>query len=77
MSTQCDLLVIGATPAGIAAALRAARGGLRVTLTCELAHIGGMLSAGLGVLDSLYGGLRAPMLDEFTARVVAHYEKRY
>lgn len=77
MSARCDLLVIGATPAGIAAAVRAARGGLRVTLTCELAHVGGMLSAGLGVLDSLYGGLRAPVLDEFTARVVAHYEQRY
>lgn len=76
MSNRCDLLVIGATPAGIAAAIRAARGGLRVTLACEISHVGGMLSAGLGVLDSLYGGLRAPLLDEFTARVVAHYEQR-
>ena len=77
MNTNCDLLVVGATPAGIASALRAARGGLRVTLTCELAHVGGMLSAGLGVLDSLHSGLRAPMLDQFTARVLAHYENAY
>ena len=44
-----DLAVIGATPGGIAMAVRAAREGLRVALTNPHPHLGGMLASGLGV----------------------------
>ena len=43
-----DVLVLGATPAGIAAAISAARAGQRVTLLETHNHVGGMMSGGLG-----------------------------
>ncbi|WP_372095015.1 sarcosine oxidase subunit alpha [Tistrella mobilis] len=47
-----DLLVVGAGPAGLAAALAAARAGLRVTLVDETAEVGGsLLSEPQAVID--------------------------
>ncbi|MBV9523711.1 MAG: (2Fe-2S)-binding protein, partial [Alphaproteobacteria bacterium] len=42
---HCDLAVVGAGPAGLAAALAAARGGARVMLFDEQAELGGSLTA--------------------------------
>ena len=42
----------------------AAREGLRVALISHEEHLGGMLSNGLGVFDTLYMGSRAPLYDE-------------
>ena len=42
---HCDVLVVGAGPAGIAAALAAAQGGARVILCDEQAELGGSLLA--------------------------------
>ncbi|MDE0219601.1 MAG: FAD-dependent oxidoreductase [Spirochaetaceae bacterium] len=64
-----DLCVYGATPAGIACAVRAAREGLKVALVHHHAHIGGMWTNGLGVLDTVYDGPRAPLYDEMVARM--------
>ena len=64
-----DLCVYGATPAGIACAVRAAREGLTVALVHHHAHIGGMWTNGLGVLDTVYDGPRAPLYDEIVARM--------
>ena len=64
-----DLCVYGATPAGIACAVRAAREGLAVALVHHHAHIGGMWTNGLGVLDTVYDGPRAPLYDEIVARM--------
>lgn len=72
-----DLAVIGATPGGIACAVRAAREGLRVLLTHDHRHVGGMLSSGLGVTDTQYAGARAPIYSKFCERVLAHYRERY
>ena len=60
-----DVVVYGATPAGIAAALSAARSGRSVTLVEPARHVGGMTSGGLGWddVDCSYcptaGGLNA------------------
>ena len=40
---QCDVAVIGASPAGIACAVRAAREGVSVILVNRHNHLGGML----------------------------------
>ena len=48
--------------------MRAAREGLSVTLVSEGRHVGGMLSSGIGVMDTQYDGRRAPLYDEVLAR---------
>ncbi len=51
--THCDVLVVGAGPAGLAAALSAGRTGARVLLVEEQAEPGGMVSPLLDVIDDL------------------------
>src|SRR5246127_2050483 len=48
---HCDVLVVGAGPAGLAAALAAARCGARVILADEQAELGGSLLAGGETID--------------------------
>ena len=71
-----DVVIYGATPGGIAAAVAAARQG-RSVLLCEYEdHIGGVVSNGLTNADigkrQAVGGL----FYEFTRRVVRHYEQQ-
>lgn len=68
-----DVVIYGATPGGIVTAVRAAREGLRVTLVHHHAHVGGMLSNGLGVFDTMYDGKRAPLYDDVYSRIRAKY----
>ena len=42
-----QVLVIGGTPAGVAAAVAAARRGLRVQLVCQRPYLGGLLTGGM------------------------------
>lgn len=72
-----DVVIYGATPGGIVTAVGAARQGLSVTLVHHHARIGGMMSNGLGVLDTIYDGKRAPLYDEVCARIAAHYRTKY
>src|SRR5512145_444886 len=48
---SADVVVVGATPGGIAAAVAAARGGASVILLEEKSHIGGVVSGGLTNAD--------------------------
>ncbi|RRK02688.1 FAD-dependent oxidoreductase [Opitutaceae bacterium TAV3] len=74
-SLSCfDLVVYGATPGGIACAVRAAREGLTVSLVSVFPHLGGMLTSGLGLYDANYTGERAPLVTEVFQRILAHYE---
>ena len=66
-----DVVIYGATPGGIVTAVRAAREGLRVALVHHHAHIGGMLSNGLGVFDTMFDGKRAPLYDDTLATQVS------
>lgn len=69
-----DVLVHGATAAGVMAAVAAAEEGAETVLLAEGLHVGGMVSGGLGKTDvervePLIGGLAA----RFFAAVGAHY----
>ena len=48
---RTDVVVYGGTPGGILAAVTAARAGRRVVLVEPTAHLGGMMSSGLGWTD--------------------------
>ena len=72
-----DLLVNGATPGGIASALRAAREGLQVLLVTHTHYLGGMITNGIACWDTIYEGWRAPIVEEFRERVTAYYRSRY
>jgi hypothetical protein len=74
---EFDVLVYGATPAGIAAALSAGRAGDRVLLVDPVDHIGGMVTNGLSHTDfRTFEGLSGLYL-EFTHRVEDAYRKKY
>ncbi|MFO1485553.1 MAG: FAD-dependent oxidoreductase [Verrucomicrobiaceae bacterium] len=74
---QSDLCVYEATPGGIALAVRAAREGLNVVLVNHNDHLGGILSNGLGVWDTLWEGKRAPIYDEARQAIFEHYRTTY
>lgn len=72
-SQDYDVLVYGATPAGIAAALSASEGGRTVLLVEPSNRIGGMLTNGLSHTDlRTLEGMSGMFLD-FARRVVKHY----
>ncbi len=69
-----DLVVYGATPAGIAAAIQAQRMGKSAVLLEPTNHIGGLTTSGLGHTDtgdkSVIGGISR----EFYRRIRKHYD---
>ncbi len=67
----------GAHRAGLPARLRAAREGLRVLLVQHNRHIGGMLTNGLMQWDSLYGGPRSPIFNEYAGMIAGYYRDAY
>lgn len=77
LETKYDLVVYGATPGGLACAIRAAREGLSVLVVEHTNHIGGMFSYGLSVMDTLYAGARSPLYDEFRRSIYDHYRINY
>ncbi len=74
---QTDVVVVGATPAGVAAAVAAARSGAQVTLLEESRHVGGILAGGLTNTDLRKSGAVGGLYDEFKRLVVDHYTKTY
>lgn len=54
MSDRTDVLVYGATPAGIVAAVAAARLGASVRLVGPGSHVGGMLASGLNTAEAAH-----------------------
>ena len=72
-----DVMVVGATPAGIAAAINAARYGHTVLLSEEYAQVGGLMTSGLSFTDFIsYEVLGGTFLD-YTQRVEAYYAEKY
>lgn len=72
-----DVLVYGATPAGIAAAVAAADDGCSVALVEPTARIGGLIAGGLSHTDfRTFEGLNGAF-NEFRERIVAYYSDAY
>jgi len=72
-----DLVVVGATPGGIACAVRAAREGLSVLLVHHLRHIGGFMTSGAGGWEAPYDGLRSPIYGEMRTGAADYYRRHY
>ncbi|WP_346774919.1 FAD-dependent oxidoreductase [Cellulomonas sp. IC4_254] len=72
-AAEADVVVVGATSAGVCAAVAAAEAGATVLLLEPGEHVGGMTSGGLGYTDvgdvRVLGGMAA----RFRAEVAAHY----
>ena len=77
VARQYDLVVYGATPGGVACAIRGAREGLNVQLVSHTEHLGGMLSNGLSTMDTLYNGGRSPLYDELRTGIYSYYLLKY
>lgn len=74
---QADVVVVGATPAGVAAAVAAARSGAQVILLEESRHVGGILAGGLTNTDIRKHGAVGGIYVEFKRRIVEHYTKTH
>lgn len=72
-----DIAVVGGTPAGIMAAISAARLGARVVLLEYHNHLGGMSTSGLGKSDIENKDAIAGLFKEFTERVLQYYVAQY
>jgi hypothetical protein len=75
--SDVDILVYGATPGGIAAAISAARAGSRVLLVEPTARIGGMSASGLSHPDFRTFEALSGAFHDFRTRVRAHYTEAY
>jgi hypothetical protein len=74
---RADVVVYGATPAGIAAAIAAARSDLTVELVEPTASIGGLVTSGLSHSDfRTFEALTGAFLG-FAQRVETHYARTY
>ncbi len=72
-----QIVVVGGTPGGLAAALAAARLGRRVTVVEYHDHIGGMMTSGLGKSDVENRAMIRGLFVELIANVRKHYVETY
>ncbi len=72
-----DVVIVGDTPAGIMAAIAAARSGHNAVLLSRHDHIGGLPANGLGATDIATRGVGGGLFREFVDRVYAHYVAEY
>lgn len=73
---KADLCVYGASPAGIMAAIAAARSDLTVVLVEPTQHVGGLLTSGLNATDAPVLNFIKGLVREFFSRCSAHYGLR-
>lgn len=67
---QADIVVVAATPSGVAAAVAAARSGANVILLEKKNHVGGIVSGGLTNTDIYKKAAVGGLFAEFVKRVV-------
>ena len=72
-----DVVIVGATPAGITAAIAAAREGKECIILERSAHIGGLPANGLGATDIATRGATAGLFARFVALNKAYYTEKY
>ncbi|HEY1601629.1 MAG TPA: FAD-dependent oxidoreductase [Pirellulales bacterium] len=76
--TEADVVVFGATPAGVCAAVAAAREGAKVVLVEPTAHVGGVNTGGLCFSDSnqMWRTALRGLFEEFHLRIERDYQQR-
>lgn len=72
-----DIVIYGATPAGVFAAINAARQGHTVALVEEYEHVGGLWTGGLSYTDFLSTEVLSGTVNEYRLRALAYYENKY
>jgi hypothetical protein len=72
-----DIIILSATPAGIAAAVTAARKGYTSLILERTAYIGGLPANGLGATDIATRGCGGGFFKEFIERVKLFYADKY
>lgn len=77
LAVHAEVVVYGGTPAGIMAAIAAARGGHSVALVDLNAHIGGVVSGGLVASDTGDRNTVGGLADDFFKRIVKFYTDKY
>lgn len=73
MTHSADIVILSATPAGIAAAIAAARLGRSSVILERTSHIGGLPANGLGITDIVTRAATGGIFNEFIARIREHY----
>jgi len=73
---SAELIILGGTVPGIAAAVHAARAGIETQIVMYDDHLDGMFAA-LGAIETHYPGARSPFVEEFKRRVLEHYRTTY
>jgi hypothetical protein len=76
-SFHAHLIVVGGTPAGIMAAIAAARRGRSVIILERTRHVGGLPANGLGATDIGTRELSGGLFRAFVERIKAHYVATY
>jgi hypothetical protein len=74
---QADVIVVTANPAGVAAAVAAAKSGAKVIVLEESAHVGGIVAGGLTNTDIRKHGAVGGLYNEFKRRILEHYTTTY
>ena len=74
---KAEVIVYGGTPAGVMAAVAAAKHGHTVALVDINAHIGGVVSGGLVASDMGDTATLGGLSKEFFTRIVKHYTDKY
>src|SRR6476469_3378722 len=72
-----DIVVIGGTPSGIAAAIAAGRLGKSVIIIEQAPVLGGVLSSGVNRLDDYLVEGNSGIMDEFRTRVMNYNIKEF
>jgi hypothetical protein len=72
-----DVIVVGASPSGIMAAISAARMGSDVLILEPTDHIGGIISNGLTLADIIKRNAVGGIFNEYTNRILRYYEDKY
>jgi hypothetical protein len=73
---QYDVIVIGGTPAGVAAAIAAGRAGKSVIIIEQSPVLGGVLSSGVLRLDDYYIESNSGVIEEFRQRVSKYHRSQ-
>jgi hypothetical protein len=77
LTGDADLIIWDSTPAGLAAAVAAARAGLTTIIVTEDKHLGGLQTSGLGNTNAGQAATIGGITREFHQRILKYYVEKY